>query len=215
MAIFPDSAEPAGIAVFARAPQAGAAKSRLIPALGAAGAARLQRRLTLHALAVAKRAAIGKVTLWAAPDAGHRFFRAVQCCCGVDLRSQSGADLGARMAMAFAAHTGPLLLIGTDCPALQAAHLAAAASALLDDRGNDAVFIPVEDGGYVLVGLRRTQPRLFEEIDWGSERVMAQTRQRMSELGLRWAELPALWDVDRPADLLRLVTLADFAAWRS
>jgi rSAM/selenodomain-associated transferase 1 len=137
----------------------------------------------------------------------------VHCCCGVDLRSQSGADLGARMAAAFTAHAGPLLLIGTDCPALQAAHLAAAASALLDDRDNDAVFIPVEDGGYVLVGLRRPQARLFEAIDWGSERVMAQTRQRMSELGLRWAELPTLWDVDRPADLLRLATLEDFAEW--
>ncbi len=62
------SAEPLGIAVFARAPQAGAAKTRLIPALGAVGAARLQRRLTLHALAVARRAAIGRVTLWGAPD---------------------------------------------------------------------------------------------------------------------------------------------------
>ncbi|MQM30903.1 MAG: hypothetical protein CRU78_10415, partial [Candidatus Accumulibacter phosphatis] len=77
---------------------------------------------------------------------------------------------------------------------------------------NDAVFIPAEDGGYVLLGLRCPQPGLFEGVDWGSERVMAQTRQRLLALGLRWCELPALWDVDRPADLTRLATLPGFGA---
>ena len=72
---------------------------------------------------------------------------------------------------------------------------------------NDAVFIPAEDGGYVLVGLRRPQPRLFAGVEWGSERVMVQTRQRLSELALSWVELPPLWDVDRPADLARLASL--------
>jgi len=215
MVIVPASPEPPAIAVFARPPLAGAAKTRLIPVLGAAAAARLQRRRTLHALAVAKRSAVGSVTLWAAPDGQQRFFRALRRRCGVDLRGQSGDDLGQRMAAAFAAHAGPLLLIGSDCPALTEAHLAAAASALVDERhaGNDAVFIPAEDGGYVLVGLRHPQPQLFERIAWGSERVMTQTRQRLSEHGLRWVELPTLWDLDRPADLARLVTLAGFAGW--
>ncbi len=88
MAICRASAEPLGVAVFARAPQAGTVKTRLIPALGAAGAARLQRRLTLHALAVAQRAAVGRITLWGTPDDRQRFFRAVQRCCGVELQSQ-------------------------------------------------------------------------------------------------------------------------------
>jgi rSAM/selenodomain-associated transferase 1 len=213
MAICHAGAELPGIAVFARAPLAGTAKTRLIPALGAAAAARLQRRLTLQALAVARRAALGRVTLWGAPDDQQRFFRAVQRACGVDLRSQSGPDLGTRMAAAFAAQAGPLLLIGSDCPALQPAHLVAAAQILLDEPPQDAVFIPAEDGGYVLVGLRCPQPQLFEAIEWGSERVMAQTRQRLSGSGLRWAELPWLWDVDRPADLLRLATLEGFVEW--
>jgi rSAM/selenodomain-associated transferase 1 len=215
MAIFPGSAELAGVAVFARAPQPGTVKTRLIPALGAVGAARLQRRLTLHALAVAREAAIGSVTLWGAPDGRHRFFRALRRCGAVTVCRQSGGDLGARMAAAFAAHDGPLLLIGSDCPALQATHLAAAAGALFEERqgGNDAVFIPAEDGGYVLVGLRRPQPRLFAGVEWGSEQVMVQTRQRLSDLALRWVELPTLWDVDRPADLARLATLEGFAAW--
>ena len=207
--------EPLAIAVFARAPLAGAAKTRLIAALGAVRAARLQRRLTLHALRVAQRAAIGRVTLWGAPDVSQRFFRAVQRRCGVNLRSQAGSDLGERMAAVFAAQAGPLLLIGSDCPALLPAHLVAAGNALLDEEpgGRDAVFIPADDGGYVLVGLRRPQPGLFAGIDWGSERVMAQTRQRLAALGLHWVELPGLWDVDRPADLQRLSALEGFAEW--
>ena len=77
------------------------------------------------------------------------------------------------------------------------------------------MFIPAEDGGYVLIGLRRLQPGLFEGIDWwGTERVMAQTRQRLSEPPLHWAELPPLWDLDRPGDPARLATLEGFAALR-
>ena len=214
MATHRDRIERPSLAVLARAPQAGAAKTRLIPALGPAGAARLQRRLTLHALAVAEEAALGKVTLWVAPDGQHRFFRALRRSCAITPREQSGDDLGARMATAFAVHGGPLLLIGSDCPALQPEHLAAAAKALDGEPpgGHDAVFIPAEDGGYVLVGLRRPQPGLFEGVDWGSGQVMAQTRQRLLSQGLRWLELPALWDVDRPEDLPRLATLRGFTA---
>lgn len=213
MATASRGADRLAIAVFVRAPAAGAAKTRLIPALGAAGAARLQRRMAVHALEVAQRVETGPVAIWAAPDAEHRFFRAVQRHCVVGVHAQAGADLGERMAAAFAAQAGPLLLIGSDCPALQPAHLAAAAKILLDENGKDAVFIPAEDGGYVLVGLRRPQPPLFQGVDWGSERVMAQTRQRLAGLGLRWAELPCLWDVDRPEDLSRLATLEGFAEW--
>ena len=200
---------------MARAPQPGAAKTRLIPALGAVGAARLQRRFTLQALVEASRAATGGVILWGAPHCQHRFFRALRRRLAVELRSQSEGDLGARMAAVFAAYSGPVVLIGTDCPVLLAAHLVAAARVLRGDGNgpNDAVFVPADDGGYVLVGLRRPQPRLFEGIDWGSERVMAQTRERLSELGLRWLELPTLWDVDRPGDLLRLATLEGYRAW--
>jgi len=194
------------LAIFAKAPQPGAAKTRLIAALGAAAAARLQRRLTLRTLQLAESFAPRRVTLHCAPDTSHRFFRALRDRRSITLCAQSGDNLGARMANAFAAHGGPLLLIGTDCPALNRAHLALAASALTD---HDAVFLPAEDGGYVLVGLKRPYPRIFENIDWGSERVMAQTRERLREQGLRWAEPATLWDVDRPADLTRLAGLED------
>lgn len=198
------------IAIFAKAAQPGAVKTRLIPALGAAGAARLQRRLTLNAVRLATRCAPEKMTLWCAPDTQQRFFRVLHARCGIKVCSQIGADLGARMAHTFAMQDGPLLLIGSDCPALRIEHLACAASALR--AGNDAVFIPAEDGGYVLVGLCCAQPRLFENIDWGSARVMAQTRERLLETELRWAEPFTLWDVDQPADLERLALLDGFSA---
>src|SRR5512132_2769582 len=85
------------IAVMAKAPIAGLAKTRLIPALGAAGAARLQRRLTLATLHAAREARLGPVTLWCAPDAGHRLFRALHRTTGIACRSQPDGDLGERM----------------------------------------------------------------------------------------------------------------------
>ncbi len=203
------SEERVDIAIFAKAPIPGLAKTRLIATLGAAGAARLQRRMALQAVRVAQRARLGDVTLWCAPDASHRFFRAVHRCLGVDLRSQAEGDLGARMGAAFArAGAGrPILLIGTDCPSLTERHLRRSADALR--QGRAATFLPAEDGGYVLVGLRKDTPEVFERIDWGSERVMAQTRERLRRLGVAWDEGETLWDVDRPADVERLRHLAD------
>lgn len=194
--------EPVEIAVMAKAPQAGYAKTRLIPALGAAAAARLQRQLTLRTLATARAAGIGPVTLWCAPDTGHRFFRALQRRQGLDLRVQPDGDLGRRMAQAFAeSRERPLLLIGTDCPALSIEHLRQAALVLRS--AVDAVFITTEDGGYFLVGLKQPCPAIFEGIEWSTARVMAQTRGRMSTLGLRWKEVARLWDVDRAEDVGR------------
>lgn len=213
MATIRVSTDSVDIAIFAKAPRPGVAKTRLIPALGAAGAARLQRRLILNALHNSMRMESAMITLWCTPDTQHHFFRALHIHCKVNVGIQLGIDLGARMAHAFTIHGGPMLLIGTDCPALQSTHLAMATHLLRD--GNDAVFIPAEDGGYVLVGLRQPQPRLFENIDWGSGQVMAQTRDRLAGLGLRWAEPLTLWDVDRPADLTRLASLEDFSEWAS
>lgn len=190
------------LAIFSKAPQAGLSKTRLIPALGPCAAARLQRRMTLSILKLARQFSPDKTTLWCAPDIQQRFFRALRRQCQLNLRSQKGQDIGQRMHHAFTAHGTPLLLVGSDCPALTLKHLETAANTLRE--GADAVFIPAEDGGYVLVGLRQPQPRLFEDIDWGSDQVMRQTRERLAECGLRWCELETLWDVDRPEDLARL-----------
>jgi rSAM/selenodomain-associated transferase 2/rSAM/selenodomain-associated transferase 1 len=199
------SAHACALAVFARAPVQGAAKTRLAPLLGMDGAAALARRLALRALATAAAARLGPLYLFCAPDARHPFFEECRTRFGARLREQRGDDLGLRMRQAFeallAGH-GRVLLVGTDCPALTTDHLARAA-ALLDD--HDAVVWPAEDGGYVLIGLRRLAPELFAGIDWGTAQVMAQTRERLRRLGWRWAEAEALWDVDLPQDVARLL----------
>jgi rSAM/selenodomain-associated transferase 2/rSAM/selenodomain-associated transferase 1 len=201
------------IAVMAKAPQAGYTKTRLIPTLGAKTAARLQRQLTLRTLRTARAADIGPVTLWCAPDTRHRFFRALRQRYSLDLRAQPEVDLGRRMAHVFAEHgQQPLLLIGTDCPALGAGHLKQAALALRS--GNDAVFITTEDGGYFLVGLNQPCPELFDGIAWSTAGVMAQTRSRLTELGLRWLEVARLWDVDRAEDVSRWHALQQAEAAR-
>ncbi|MFO1305716.1 MAG: TIGR04282 family arsenosugar biosynthesis glycosyltransferase [Burkholderiales bacterium] len=200
-------ADAVHVAIFARAPRAGQAKTRLIPALGAQGAARLQRWLTNRAVGTALRSDVGGVTLWCAPDARHPFFRAMHERLHVECRDQSGADLGERMRRAFEAHCpqGPLLLIGTDCPALEPSDLRDAGRALRE--GQDAVVLPAEDGGYVLIGLREPRASLFEGIAWGTDAVMPTTRERLRALAVRWCEPRTLWDVDRPEDLARVRAL--------
>jgi hypothetical protein len=203
----PDPLRQVQVAVLAKAPVPGWAKTRLTPALGARGAARLQRRLTRATLQTARDAGLGPVTLWCAPDAGHRFFRALRRTAGLPCRAQSSGDLGDRMHTAFRMHCaqGPLLLIGTDCPVLRPDHLRKAARALID--GDDAVFYPAEDGGYVLVGLRQPQATLFADMAWSTAEVMSQTRARARSLNLRVREFETLWDVDVPEDLARLLAL--------
>lgn len=176
--------EPA-LVVFARAPVPGRVKTRLIPLLGKKGAARLAERMLAKTLRTARAAGFNPQLLFSA--------------------SQGPGDLGDRMHRAFkrvlAAHESAML-IGSDCPALTAADLRAAARALR--AGADAVLAPAEDGGYALIGLRRNSRRLFRGIDWGGPEVLAQTRRRLVRLGWRWKELRTLWDVDRPEDVLRL-----------
>jgi rSAM/selenodomain-associated transferase 1 len=192
--------------VFAKAPQPGSVKTRLIPRLGAEGAAALHVRLVKRALATARAAALGRLELHCAPDTADPFFRFCGGHYGAVLAPQAEGELGARMLAAFeaalAAHAR-VLLIGSDCPALTARHLRQAERALRD--GNDAVLAPSEDGGYALIGLTRCDARLFDGIAWGGTTVMAETRTRLAALGWRWRELETLWDVDRPEDYTRLM----------
>jgi rSAM/selenodomain-associated transferase 1 len=197
---------PDTLIVFARAPVPGQSKTRLVPLLGAEGAAALHVRLVKHALATARKAAFARTELCCAPDADDPFFRFCAARYGVELAAQAEGDLGARMHAAFerALVASPrVLIVGSDCPALTARHLRHADRALHD--GADAVFVPCEDGGYALIGLARADRRLFEDIAWGGEAVMASTRERLAALGWQWRELETLWDVDRPEDYERLV----------
>jgi rSAM/selenodomain-associated transferase 1 len=194
--------DPVAVAVLAKAPLPGFAKTRLIPSLGAGGAASLQARLVERAVATACAAVIGPVTLWATPDESHPLFQAIGAHLGVALARQGDGDLGARMLAAIAAANAPTLVIGTDCPALTSEHLRAAADVL--SGGGDAVVIPTEDGGYALIGVRAPARALFSDMHWSAPSVMDETRRRLRALGLTWQEPVTLWDVDLPEDLERL-----------
>jgi uncharacterized protein len=194
--------DPVAVAVLAKAPLSGFAKTRLIPALGADGAASLQARLVERAVATACAAVIGPVTLWATPDESHPLFQAIGAHLGVALARQGDGDLGARMLAAIAAANAPALVIGTDCPALTSEHLRAAADVLRG--GDDAVVIPTEDGGYALIGMRAPARALFSDMHWSAPSVMDETRRRLRALDLTWQEPVTLWDVDLPEDLERL-----------
>jgi len=187
--------------VFARAPDPGRVKTRLVPLLGKEGAAQLHARLVERALRTAQAAKIGEVILCGTPGTKGKFFQRMQERLGVRLRSQGRGDLGERMYRALRRHPGAVL-IGSDCPGLRPADLRAAARALRG--GADAVLAPAEDGGYALIGARRAAHTLFDGVAWGSARVLEQTRRRLRRLGWRWTELRPLWDVDRPEDVARL-----------
>ena len=182
----------------------GEAKTRLIPALGTSGAARLQQHLTEHALVTATRASSDCVQLWCTPGPAHPFFAACAQRYPIALRAQAGATLGERLAFAavreLRSHDA-VVLIGTDCPALTHAHLQSALNTLDD---HDAVIHPAEDGGYVLIGLSQAFAQAFADVDWGSDRVFNQTMENFSRGRLRVAVHETLWDVDTPADLRRL-----------
>lgn len=182
------------IVVLARAPRPGHCKTRLIPKLGAVGAARLQRQLTLRTLRAAL-AAGGAVELWCAPDARHPFFLACRRELGVTLRRQPRGDLGRRMALALARGG---ILTGTDCPGLAPGDLKSALRSLA--AGADTVLQPSTDGGYVLIGARALPRRALAAIAWSSGRELGQTLRRMARLGLTCRQLAVRPDLDTPAD---------------
>lgn len=195
---------PSGVVrviVFAKAPLPGLAKTRLIPALGAAGAARLAARMLDATLAAACHAELGPVELCVAPDAGDPVWRKMPMRAGIVLTSQGDGDLGARMSRAAAraiARGEAVLLIGTDCPQMSPHVLRAAALAL---RETDAILRPSSDGGYVLLGLARFDARLFTGIAWSTASVAATTIERIRALGWSMTLGATLDDIDLPDDL--------------
>lgn len=198
----PPNNSAVSIAILAKAPVPGLAKTRLIPTIGAHAAAVLQERLTERAVATALAADVGPVTIWCAPDGTHDSFLKLVARSRITLRRQPEGDIGARMLAATATGSGPTLVIGTDCPALTEVHLRGAANALRN--GTDVILIPAEDGGYVLIGTRSAQPPLFAGIAWGTKTVLAETRARIIQQRLILTEQPPLWDVDTENDLARL-----------
>lgn len=189
------------IVIFAKAPVAGLAKTRLIPALGAEQAAQLARRMLLHTLQQARAAGMGPVELCVTPGPADPAWGNLSTVNGVAWTAQPEGDLGVRMAAAAEralAGSEHVLLIGTDCPELDAARLQHAASLL---GHSDAVLYPTFDGGYALLGLRRFDPRPFERMPWSTTEVAARTIECLRTLGWSLSVSGALHDIDEPADL--------------
>ena len=188
--------------IFTRYPEPGLTKTRLISALGAEGAAKLQQQMTEHTLVQARtwRDRFSSVEVHFAGGSQQL----MQQWLGTDLRyrQQEAGDLGQRMRLAFersfAAGISRVVMIGIDCPDVTATLLTQAFEALSH---SDLVLGPAADGGYYLIGLNRSIPELFTGIHWGSAQVLATTQGIAQRLGLAVFLLPVLHDVDRPEDL--------------
>ena len=192
----------ARILVFAKAPLAGYAKTRLVPALGETAAARLQQALITRTLEIAVAANLCPVELWCAPDIKHEFFSHCQATYNITLHQQQGHNLGQRMTHALAdalMRSRHVILIGTDNADLDGAYLRKGIEALSGSA--DVVIGPARDGGYVLIGLNKILPALFSNISWSSSQVLTETRQQLAQLAASWHELETCRDIDRPEDL--------------
>ena len=152
--------------------------------------------------------------LWVTSNIFHKDF--ITNCNKTNIYIQEGADLGAKMSRTIELtlqreDANAAVVIGTDCPALTADYLQKALDAL--SSGVDVVLGPAEDGGYVLIGMGQPHSTLFSTIDWGTDRVMAQTLEAIGACGLSYQLLDTLWDVDRPEDLQRLRLLNPPLDW--
>ena len=194
------------VILFGRLPRPGEVKTRLIPAIGARGAARLYQAFLDDAVASASSA--GDLELWV-PDAPGAVEQLSARYPGAAIRLQPEGDLGDRLRAAFGAAFAEgvdhAVVLGSDHPTLPPGHVERALRAL---RGAHLVLGPAEDGGYYAIGLRRycwpAAAGLFEGAPWSTPDLLEWTRRRAADLALCHVELPVWYDVDGPDDLERL-----------
>jgi rSAM/selenodomain-associated transferase 1 len=200
------------ILIFAKPPVAGQSKTRLIPLLGAQGAVEAGAELTTNLLkAIAPLAGSSPgFDLWLWGASAHPVLKTWAEQFNLRLSVQGEGGLGQRMrhclTTSLEGGAEQALLIGSDCPVMNTAYLRQASTAL---ERTDLVLGPAQDGGYVLIGCKAMHDGLFEHIDWGTDRVLAQTVAKAQALELSVTLLETLWDVDRPEDWLRYRRLGD------
>ncbi len=198
--MFPD----ARLIIFAKAPEPGKVKTRLLPAISASQAAILHSRLLFETLELTHRQELCPVQLWCSPSTWRPEFQSALKQYPISLHTQIGTDLGDRMERAISTNLErfvAVVLIGCDCPSLTVQDLIDALSAL--HNGSEVALGPSEDGGYVLIGMNQAVPRLFLKLQWGTAEVLPETRSRIKSLGLQCFETREQWDIDRPEDLQR------------
>jgi uncharacterized protein len=191
------------IILFAKYPAPNKAKTRLQPALGVDGAARMARKLLLHSIEQAIDAGFS-VELCVSPAPTDPCWQALDLPNSLRWSAQADGDLGLRMLIAsqrVLQHFDKVVLIGTDCPSLTTARIQKAVQQL---NQHDAVMIPATDGGYVLLGFREVDASLFSDIVWSTASVASVTKQRMAALGWTLALFDPLNDIDEPKDLVHL-----------
>lgn len=195
------SAPGARLIQFARSPVPGEVKTRLVPPLTPAQACDLHTELALWTTRQLLASRLGEVEVSVAGATGHPLFSQCRALGVARISRQCGVDLGERMYNAIREGLGVrerVLLVGSDCPGIDARYLQGALE-LLEDA--PVVLGPAIDGGYVLIGARQIKESVFRGIPWGTGEVLARTRAALGEAGLGFAELPALADIDRPGDL--------------
>ncbi|PCM43361.1 TIGR04282 family arsenosugar biosynthesis glycosyltransferase [Marinobacter sp. ANT_B65] len=192
---------------FAKWPEAGRVKTRLIPALGVSGALNAHLALTNAVLDNLCRSGLPVQFWWdrnveSVPADAQELVRTIEQR-GLEQNIQQGPNLGVRMLGALGAglesHTHALI-VGSDCPSVESEYVHQAIARLQE---YDVVLGPSDDGGYVLIGARRVVPHMLDGIEWGTESVLEQTCERLKKLGLSVSLLEPRWDVDEPEDWAR------------
>jgi len=196
------------ILVFAKAPVEGCVNTRLIPDLGVQVATELQEEFINQRLLMLQQADLCAVTLMCAPDIHNDCFVQCQQQYDVTLQQQAGDDLGERMYNGIEESLQSYkycIAVGTDAPALDATQITSVIETLHESES--VVFVPAEDGGYVLVGLDKAYRFLFNNIRWGSDGVMRQSRETLQKNNVNFTELAECWDVDNIKDYQRHLAL--------
>jgi rSAM/selenodomain-associated transferase 1 len=200
-------AERPSLLLFARTPERGKVKTRLVPPLSEPEALVLYRAVLEDASVISGAPGRWRSMLLAEPDPEEASLAALFPPPWARCRQAAG-DLGERLAAAFEAEFArgapAAVAVGSDHPALRRARIEEAFARLT--LGDDAVVIPADDGGYCAIGLSaRVRAReVFEDIPWSSPRVLSATRDRLAARAIRAAYLEPAYDVDRPEDLDRL-----------
>jgi rSAM/selenodomain-associated transferase 2/rSAM/selenodomain-associated transferase 1 len=198
----------ARLLLFARTPVPGLVKTRLQPLLGAAGALALHQALIEYTWQRLSRSPQWEAQLWWSEPGWQGFAGAW---CPPDRQFlQTGEDLGQRMyyaAQRSLEGAPAVVIVGADCASVDADYVNSALLALSDEV--PVVLGPAEDGGYVLIALKKpVSAGIFQSVQWGGDQVLQQTRERLRALNINWVELEPRWDVDRPADVERFEALS-------
>ena len=193
------------VIIFAKFPALGMAKTRLQPALGIDGAAKMARQLLLHSIEQALASGF-TVEMCVSPAPTDPCWQTLNLPDSLLWSAQAQGDLGLRMLTASQnalESFDKVLLVGTDCPELTSSQIQNAAQQL---NQHDTVMIPAFDGGYVLLGFKQVHTSLFSKITWSTSSVSAVTQQRIAVLEWSLILLEPLADIDEPDDLQHLPT---------